>query len=465
MRQFFMRIMVFTVFIILPCIIWADEPSSSLNSIASLDFASAARLAVSASEELRSESRRIPLMEGAWAWGLRAYFPRFSISASEDDRLSQTNSDSFIKNYTISMDQLIWDGGRLSMSRKIEKIELDMAVQNLERMAREIGEIAVSAYRDVLFYRMVLDIREKAYVYLEEQRRILLRELELGMVLPIDLAIADITIAEAGIEIKAIGIDLSEAEQRFAEMLGLEELPVLSEQIDIFRSARLPNPENARIAAESGSPALLAAKNAVTRREIEAKYASRSWLPTIRLTGSVSLSGQRYPLTKFNWSVGIMIEFSTPWISGSLGGSTGMEGTYDQNARMQSSATPLPDPVSAFSAKAAALNLSQEQSNYANAFRLTGRMAEQAIEKCLLLDQRRVLALHAMELEAGRYRLTELKLELGRITRVELMDAMLVYAEREISAVRAAVSLLEAERELESFLDLPPGGLAIFADQ
>jgi hypothetical protein len=45
------------------------------------------------------------------------------------------------------------------------------------------------------------------------------------------------------------------------------------------------------------------------------------------------------------------------------------------------------------------------------------------------------------------------------------MDAMLVYAEREISAVRAAVSLLEAERELESFLDLPPGGLAIFANQ
>jgi outer membrane protein TolC len=92
-------------------------------------------------------------------------------------------------------------------------------------------------------------------------------------------------------------------------------------------------------------------------------------------------------------------------------------------------------------------------------------MAEQAVEKCLLLDQRRVLALEAIELESGRYRLAQLKLELGRITRVELMDAMLVYAEREISAVRAAVSLLEAERELEQFLNLPPGGLALIADQ
>ncbi|MDR0312600.1 MAG: TolC family protein [Treponema sp.] len=464
MKHFVMWVFTFAIFLMLPYIVWADETSSSLNPMASLDFASAADLAVSASEELRGESRRLDLMEGAWAWGLRAYFPRLSISASEDDRLSQTNSDSFIKNYSINIDQLIWDGGRISMSRKIEKVELDMAAQNLERMAREIGETAVSAYREVLFHRMVLDIREKAYVYLEEQRRILLRELELGMALPIDLAIADITIAEANIEIKSLKIDLSEAELRLAEMLGLEEPPMLSEKIDIYRSASLPNPESARLVAESGNPALLAARYAVIRREIEKKYASRSWMPTIRLTGSFSLSGQRYPLTKYNWSVGIMIEFSTPWVSGNLGGSAGM-GTNDQNARIQSSATPLPDPVSAFSAKTAALNLNLEQINYANTFRLTGRMAEQAIEKCLLLDQKRVLALEAMELEAGRYRLAELKLELGRITRVELMDAMLLYAEREISAVRAAVSLLEAERELESFLDLPPGGLAIFADQ
>jgi outer membrane protein TolC len=202
----------------------------------------------------------------------------------------------------------------------------------------------------------------------------------------------------------------------------------------------------------------------VTRREIEEKYAKRSWIPTIRLTGSAGLSGIQYPLTKYNWSIGITIEFSSPWVSGSLGGSTGREGLYDQSARIQSTAVPVPDPASSYSVKAAALNLNQEQTNYANTFRLTGRMAEHAVEKCLLLDQKRVLALEALELEAERYRLAQLKLELGRLTRVELMDAMLVYAEREISAVRAAVSLLEAERELERFLDLAPGGLAIFAD-
>jgi outer membrane protein TolC len=463
MKYYVMRIIFICTLIILPYTIWAD--GSSMNLITSLDFATAARLAVSVSEELRSESRRVQFQEGAWAWGLRAYFPRLGILASEDDRLSQVNSDSFLKNYTINIDQLLWDGGRIFMSRKIERIELNMAAYNLERMAREIAEIAVSTYRDVLFNRMVLEIRENTFRHLQEQRGILLRELELGIILPLDLAIADITIAEADIEIKMLKIDLSEAEKRLAETLGLEELPPLLEKIDIYRSAHLPSPAKARTVAESENPALMAAMNMVIRREIEDKYAHRSWIPTIRLTGSAGLSGQQYPLTKYNWSIGITVELSSPWVSGSLSGSTGREGLYDQNARMQSTAAPMPDPASSFSAKTAALNLNQEQINYANAFRLTGRMAEQAIEKCLLLDQRRVLALEAIELESERYRLAQLKLELGRITRVELMDAMLVYAEREISAVRAAVSLLEAERELEQFLDLPPGGLALFADQ
>jgi hypothetical protein len=98
MKHIILRLFVILVFIMLPCATWADDASYSLNTIASLDFASAARLAVSVSEELRFESRRIQLMEGAWAWGLRAYFPHFSIGASEDDRLSQINTDSFIKN-------------------------------------------------------------------------------------------------------------------------------------------------------------------------------------------------------------------------------------------------------------------------------------------------------------------------------------------------------------------------------
>jgi outer membrane protein TolC len=46
---------------------------------------------------------------------------------------------------------------------------------------------------------------------------------------------------------------------------------------------------------------------------------------------------------------------------------------------------------------------------------------------------------------------------LGRITRVELMEARIEYAEKETEAVSAAAGLLSAERELERLLNLKPG--------
>jgi outer membrane protein TolC len=69
------------------------------------------------------------------------------------------------------------------------------------------------------------------------------------------------------------------------------------------------------------------------------------------------------------------------------------------------------------------------------------------------------MAMEAMELAAEKYRLQELMLGLGRITRVELMEERIEYSQKEVEAAEAAVALLAAERELERLLNLKPGAL------
>jgi hypothetical protein len=122
--------------------------------------------------------------------------------------------------------------------------------------------------------------------------------------------------------------------------------------------------------------------------------------------------------------------------------------------------TPAPDPASALSARAAALSLSLEKAKYDTAFKEVLRMAERGVEKCGFLERKRALAVESLELEGERYRLAELKRELGKLTRVELMEARLDYAKREAAAAEAAISLLEGERELERLLGLRPGELS-----
>jgi len=432
-------------------------------SLRPLTFADAADLSIAYSAELRHARASQSLMERAWMWGLRSYLPQLNLSVSENDRLQELGADSFLKNYGISVEQLVWDGGRTSMSRKLERMELTLSSSQLDRMALEIAESAIAAYRNVLSSRAILEIRKTALTLLEEQRRILNQEVTLGLALPVDLANADINLADAKLNIFSIQLDLIEMERQFAELLGLESLPVLAEKVDVNRSIALPSVEASVSLAKERNPDLINARFSITKKQAELKYASNSWMPTLKLVGSFGLSGQNYPLTRHNWSVGINVEFSSPWFQNRFGAQAGWEPPYDKTAAVQNSLTPLPDPAASFGKKQAQLALALERENYSIIYERIGRIAANALEKCGLAEKKRVLALDAAALSAERCRIEELRLELGQITRLELMETMLEQTQREITAVEAATALLEAERELEKFLDMRPGELIEFA--
>lgn len=428
-----------------------------------LDFAGAAGMAVEASKELQNEYMAAAIREGAWRWGIRAYMPRLSITASEDDRLSEIGADSFLKNYSVNLDQLIWDGGRLPLSRRMEKADQDLARSGLKQMAGNIADSAVSAYSYVLQGRRILEIREKALESLDEQRRIMQREAGLGLIRPLDLADAEITIALEELEIQSLSMDLEEAEWRFREMLGLAELPLLSERIDTQKMLALPGKQAVRALAESRNPELAAFRYSIARRQAELKAVSLSWCPTLRMTGSFALSGRRYPLSRYSWSVGLSVDFSSAWLSGNLSAQTGRDPPYDKNARLQQTASPAPDPGAVFSVRSAELALAYERTRYETALREIHSAADRSLNECTMLDRKRALAARALELEGEKFRLAELRLSLGEITRLDLMEARLDYSRREASLVEAAVQVQRAERALERFLDFEPGELSALA--
>jgi len=449
---------------ILICLICCFFPSLYANdNNRTLTFAEAADMAVASSADLRHAYASQALMEKAWKWGLRSYFPRLSLIVSENDRLQQIGPDSFMKNYGLNLDQLIWDGGRTRMSRELERTELNLSSSKLERTASEIAESGIAAYRNVLSSRAILEIRMKALIVLEEQRRILNEEVQLGFALPVDLANADINLADAKLNIYSLQLDLTEMERQFIELLGLDALPVLTEKVDINRSITLPVAAAAAALARERNPDLIEARFSITKKQAEVKYVSNSWIPTLRLAGNFGLSGQRFPLTHYNWSLGINIEFSGPWFQNRSGAQAGWEPPYDRTAMTQNSFTPLPDPAAAIGKNQAKLALALEQEKYNTTLERIGRIAATAIEKCALAEQKRILSLEAIKLGAERCRIEEIRLNLGQITRLKLMETLIEQTQKEIAAIEAATSLLEAERKLERFLDLRPGELEVFA--
>jgi outer membrane protein TolC len=428
-----------------------------------LTFAEAAELAISSSAELKHARASQALTEKAWNWGRRSYFPHFNLSVSENDRLQQLGSDSFIKNYGINIDQLLWDGGRTRMSRNIEKTELNLSSTKLDRMALEIAESAIGAYRNILSSRSILEIKKSALAVLEEQRRILNEEALLGLALPLDLANADINLADTAIGIYSLELDLREMERQFAELLGLKTVPILTEKVDVYRSKNFPDAVAAASYAKERNPDLIEARFSITKKQAELKYASNLWIPNFRFTANFGLSGQHYPLTRYNWSVGLNIDFSNPWFQNRIGVQAGWEPPYDRTAMAQNSMNPLPDPASGFGKKYASLALALEQDKYSIILERIGRMAVNITERCVLSEQRRLLALELAALGEERCRIEETRLNLGYITRLNLMETLIEQTQREVALIEAATALLEAEHELERLLDLSPGELETFA--
>jgi outer membrane protein TolC len=428
-----------------------------------ITFAQAADMALASSAELRQARSSLVLREGMWKWGLRSYFPQVNFSVSENDRLQEMGADSFAKNYGVSLEQLVWDGGRTAMSRKLEKMEISLLSGGLNRRAAEISDQALSAYRTVLSSRAILEIRKSALAVLEEQRRILNEEVSLGLALAVDLAGADIDLSSSKLDIVSLQIDLIETERQFADILGLDSLPVLSEKIDINRSSVFPAAAAVGALAKERNPDLIETRFSIMKKQTELKYAANSWIPSLRLAGNFALTGQRYPLTRYNWSVGINIDLSGPWLQNRTGAQAGREPPHEKSALVQSNLNLLPDPASAFGIKQARLSLDFEKEKYDGMFDKIGRVAANAVEKCVLAEQKRVLSIEAVKLGAEKCKIEEIRLRLGQITRLELMEKFIEQTQKEISAVQAAITLLEAERELERFLDLKPGELAKFA--
>jgi outer membrane protein TolC len=273
---------------------------------------------------------------------------------------------------------------------------------------------------------------------------------------------ADLSLADAGIEITGLRSDLAEMEKQFAELLGLDSLPVLAETVDINRSVILPSGALAASIAGERSPELAEVRFSITKKEGELQYVSRSWIPAFKLTGGFGLSGQSYPLTRHTWSVGLSIEFASPWLQNSFDVQAGWEPPHDRTARLQNNFTPAPDPAAGLSKRQAQLALALEQEKYRTVFERVGRSAWRAVEKCVLADAKRGLAVDAVTLSAERYRLEEVRHSLGHITRLELMDALIKFTQKEIAAVEAAAAMLQTERELERLLDLRPGELTAF---
>ncbi|OHD29253.1 MAG: hypothetical protein A2004_09085 [Spirochaetes bacterium GWC1_61_12] len=418
--------------------------------------------AISNSYEIEAERASLGLRHGAWRLAFRSLLPEISFDAMGDERLVLDGQDNFSKSMGVSLNQTLWDGGRLLMSRMFEEQDISLALVGLRRKEQALGDSVVQALRSLIATRQRIEIRQRSLDMARQQLSLMQIESNLGLTLASDINEAEIKIASLELELDNNLLDLRLAELELTSLLGMESVPAVSESFDL---------ESSRVEVEADlyismvlarSVDLIAQRQAIQKKLAEIRVYNWSWMPTVSLKATMRVSGASYPLTEFNWNVGLSLDFSLPFLNSTLGVSGGQDGNDISTMRSSAQIDPLANPAAMLTPQSQLLAISIEQEKLQQMIVSLRRQAQAALERYAIVWQRRQLAAREMALAQTRLAFMQLELSLGKKTRLELLSASLALSEKQLALIDSHLAVLNAERELEKMAEIETGGLALY---
>lgn len=431
-----------------------------------LDIETAKRLAAAASPELRQGELDARVAAEQWTWGVRAFLPTLSVSASGDESVATGGPDSMSKRFSLSLSQLVFDGGKLSYQRRLSAIQLSMARKDLDRKRREVEYQAANLFYAIVAGERKLAITRDLVELSRAQEGIAAKEYSMGKITEVDLIEIQTKVLEAELDLKKAAQELDDQYFELRRMLGLDEGDELLLEGDadpgyagVDLSGQL---ERLGVDVLRASDQLEQARLEVESLRAQLSFSERTWIPDVSLSLDCSLSGERFPLNGFNYGLSLSLSFPDPSFPSSL--DIGGRGSSFGERGMSESAK-----VELFRNPAAFLDVASAK--LAIQYKLealdTGRQSLlKGLQRLALRyeNERTVRSLTQRKLElAQKKRDIALKrLDLGQVTRKDYVVAESELAQARIELFSAWLTIRATEWELESALGLGSGALETY---
>ena len=318
---------------------------------------------------------------------------------------------------------------------------------------------SIQGFRSLNAVRQRIAIRERNLEMARGQLKLLEVESGMGLALSKDVLEAKLKIRGMEIDLAENQLDVREAEIQLRGLLGVDVLPVVNEQFELESPLLEISADRFAAMAVSRSLDMIVQRYSIQKAMNALNTQAVIWIPQISFKLNAQFSGQTLPFNQATWNCGIYLDFSLPWLQSSVGVTGGMEGNDSTTMRSTSHFEPMSSPVNMLDRKGLQLNLEMQLEKLKQTEDAIIKKARSAIERYALLWERRDLARKSTDLQLEKIEFTKLQLELGKVTRSELLTVSLELAEKELAIVDAHMALVAAERELEKLVELEPGDL------
>lgn len=417
-----------------------------------MDIGEALRRALRTSEALRYARLEYKFEVSRYDLSLRDFLPAISVGYTQDDAVMYYAPDSHLRKMSIGIDQLLYAGGTRINERRILAERLRIRDRTIGEMEKELRLEVMTRYVEIIKLGLQILILGESLVTARDQVAIAAEELKLGEITRLDYIDIELAVQDLEIELAVLQQEEERLEFELKELLHIP--PINSLQLTgainpDFRGM-LPNRDvqyyvdcalKESIDLQKRTAEIAALSGVV-------KQARCSWLPRMSTQVELSVTGEGFPLTDPGFSVGVNLDFSTPFVPLRSGISAGSRGMEERSLGLSSSAQLGENLTGWQSPRIARIGLQKAETEMQAAQRtLEYSVLQQLKRRSFLMDTLR-LEDKKLKLQAQRRSIEALMLEIGEITRLEYLQSGIALARQRIDQLARIVSLFQMEAVL-----------------
>jgi outer membrane protein TolC len=382
----------------------------------------------------------------------RSFFPDITLGYTQEDAVVYYGPDSHLKRLSVGVDQLIYAGGVRAQQRRALSNRLLVLRHEIERMESDLNREIVSRYIEILKSSLQIEILEENLANGRDQLAIAAEEMQLGEITALDHVEIELAVQDLEIELALLKQEGNRQAHELKELLGIGaecSLELIGAINADFRGMLEVEEEQFYVErAGRSSPDLAQREVEINALYANVQQARRLWLPKVSTQVELSVAGEQFPLTTPGFSVGLNLDFDTPVLPLRAGITAGSAEEGERSLGTTSYASPGTNLEGLRSVRVARLELAKGESGMRSYRRkLEYSVRQQYRSRCRALDILR-LEERRLELQARRYAIEALMLEMGETTRLEHLQSGVELARRRIEQLSRIVSLFHLEADL-----------------
>jgi len=437
-----------------------------------LNVKTAIAIALDNTLDLQTQEAQLRLGNKRYKLELRQFFPQLTFNLRSNQRVAESNTDSYSKQLGISLSQPVFDGGRTWSRQILSGIQLRINEQELQVKKEEIKDQVWQLYYTSAMIIEKIELQKKSFEMAEKQLEVIDLQFQQGTITGLSKLEAEIQVSDLNISIQKSQMEIKQkffelslalgypmdttytfAEADFLEYTGIKKLPPLELLYDSLLASNLD---------------LKKLKFQINQKREEINLLKYKYFPNITLEANYSISGNKFPLYSDQFTVGIkfsMDNIDSPVSYSYQEGQEGNIGTLSQTRSEFFSITPLKTLSTKLSKDSLSIDINglirkENEMRQQLYFLLKNRL-----KSYLLLKEQLAMERKNLDLLKQKNLVLEIELEIGKIKQSDLLSSYIKAAKKEIELLTRIMELKKQEWVIEKDSGIPPDSLGCMGEQ